>query len=858
MYPFWFWNGEMEERELLRQLELFKDSGCAGVALHCRVGNKIDYMSERWLELCRFTSLRAKELGLKIWLYDEAGFPSGNAGEAIQKLRPDLFQKYMTFEYSGTDPQTPATHAFEPGSLRRINEQKVSAGTPALRFFLQENARHVDTFSRETCDLFIQLTHEKYKQALGDLWGDPIEAVYTDDESWLMCRFSGLPWSPVLEAEFRLKYNRELSDKLPLLVEDISGYERARMEYRSLAEEVFLRNFIQPQQDWCTANGLVYTGHLCGDEGPLDVMIDHLGAPMPYLKLEDIPAIDDFLCDLKDQRYLGQRTAGSAERFLSASVPVRSPLMLYKYGSSIAHQFSHDLLSCECLTFLLWDRTTDFFDLQMLFEIGMGVNLFTPHANYYTVGGVTKKDCPPSYFYQQPGFDRFGEMFATWTHAAELLLRGKFHGDLLLLLPARMWERQYGKDSIPTFVPQFPHEGLTVAQVEESLSIATFELMRRHIGFDYGDERIVAAEATLASGKLCVGNQCYSTILLPTGLTPLPEMMELLEKFRAAGGQIISADEMDVLDADIVLSGDGCEEILVHARDNGNFRELYLVNLSGRDLAPQLKISGRFKLYDPRTCRAIVCENTLPVGMVLLAGMACFVMPESFDCEVEPFELSCFAPAGKSVPATFVAAYPLNENIAIIGVDDKKEFILPENIKIERVYTEQLGDLALHVNGFALKGKSVPHHPADICYSGIDAGGFFRSGYNHIEGIERDFYLAGNFQIASMNPIVFTETQVKLGDLARQGYPCYWGKFEYQFTFSGKARFVDLDMIGSAEVWVNGKYAGTVFGAIQRIAVAAFCNDDANKLILRLANTPHNFICPSIVSFGITNCTVIR
>ena len=55
IYPFWFWNGVMEESELSRQLRLFQQSGCRGAAIHCRTGNRIEYLSDRWLELCRFT-----------------------------------------------------------------------------------------------------------------------------------------------------------------------------------------------------------------------------------------------------------------------------------------------------------------------------------------------------------------------------------------------------------------------------------------------------------------------------------------------------------------------------------------------------------------------------------------------------------------------------------------------------------------------------------------------------------------------------------------------------------------------------------------------------------------------------------
>ncbi len=857
VYPFWFWNGKMEEKEISRQIELFKGSCCKGIVLHCRVGNAIEYMSDRWLELFRYTSLQAKAVGLKVWLYDEAGFPSGNAGEMVQRLRPDLYQKYMRFEYSGTNPQAPATHAFIPGSTERLDERHAPTGTPALRFFLEENGRHIDTFSREACDLFIEYTHEKYREAIGDLFGDPIQAVYTDDEGWMLCRFHGLAWSPVLEAEYRDRHDCELTDLLPLLVEDFPGHEAVRMDYRSLAETVFLRNFIQPQQEWCTENGLIYTGHLCGDEGPLEVVIDHFGAPMPYFKLQDIPAVDDFLCDLKHQRYLGQREACGRDRHLPQCTMKVSPLMIYKYASSIAHQFKDDLVSCECLTFLRWECSTAYMDLQMNFEIGMGVNLFTPHAFYYSVGGVAKKDCPPSYFFQQPGFDRFHEMFETWTHSAELLRRGTFHGECLVLIPIGMWKCQRGSDIISAFVHQVDSTVYNISEIEEILSVTTFELMRQHTGYDYGDERIVAGEAEIGDGFLQVGQSRYNTILFPTELEPSPEMADVLERFSANGGQIIHVDQIETLPSDITILGDGSEEILVHARDNNGFRECYLVNLSGRDLFPDVQVSGSFKLYNPRTRRAVVCRDSFPNGLVFPAGISAFILPESFECETESFEHSPFAPSTASCPATFIEAHPLNENIAVISASGNREFHLPDDVCIDHVYTEQLGDLAVQINGQPVQDNGIIYHPADICYRGIAARELFRPGHNHIDGIEREFYIAGDFQVTSGYPVKFMSQKVGLGNLAEQGYPYYWGKFEYNFTFEGCARFIELEVTGAAEIWVNGKYVETNFGAVRRSAIATHSQDGVNMLTIRLINTPQNFICSDPVSFGIYSCKMV-
>ena len=77
---FWFWNGDQQEAEITRQLELAAAGGLRGMAIHARSGNQTDYMSDRWIVLTRHSCEEALRLGLDIWLYDEEGFPSGTVG----------------------------------------------------------------------------------------------------------------------------------------------------------------------------------------------------------------------------------------------------------------------------------------------------------------------------------------------------------------------------------------------------------------------------------------------------------------------------------------------------------------------------------------------------------------------------------------------------------------------------------------------------------------------------------------------------------------------------------------------------------------------------------------------------------
>ena len=78
--PFWFWNDTLTEEEIARQMHAFKGKGVDGFVIHPRLGldPEIPYMGERWLHFVRYAVSLAKELDMKVMLYDEAMYPSGS------------------------------------------------------------------------------------------------------------------------------------------------------------------------------------------------------------------------------------------------------------------------------------------------------------------------------------------------------------------------------------------------------------------------------------------------------------------------------------------------------------------------------------------------------------------------------------------------------------------------------------------------------------------------------------------------------------------------------------------------------------------------------------------------------------
>ncbi|MGC9354285.1 MAG: hypothetical protein ACP5D9_10630, partial [Mariniphaga sp.] len=78
--PLWDWNDLITEEGIDFQMKEFKKAGIGGVFVHPRPGLITEYLSADWFHLFDYTVQKGKELGMKVWIYDENSYPSGFAG----------------------------------------------------------------------------------------------------------------------------------------------------------------------------------------------------------------------------------------------------------------------------------------------------------------------------------------------------------------------------------------------------------------------------------------------------------------------------------------------------------------------------------------------------------------------------------------------------------------------------------------------------------------------------------------------------------------------------------------------------------------------------------------------------------
>ena len=90
--PFWFWNDELNEEEISRQLDEFQARGVHAFVIHPRAGlpESLAWMSIRLLDYMRFAIEEAKQRNMWVILYDEGMYPSGSSAGQVVAENPDF------------------------------------------------------------------------------------------------------------------------------------------------------------------------------------------------------------------------------------------------------------------------------------------------------------------------------------------------------------------------------------------------------------------------------------------------------------------------------------------------------------------------------------------------------------------------------------------------------------------------------------------------------------------------------------------------------------------------------------------------------------------------------------------------
>jgi len=422
--PFWFWNDDLSEKELLRQIEDFRAHGVHAFLIHPRAGlpRSIGWMSDRMIDLMRFTIERAAERDMWVILYDEGMYPSGSSSGQVVAENPafrtrglvciDLDEATPGTEVQGVRidaegrPDLAADQTLVALTRRKSNGHRLAIvdrpareGRSTIRglHFVQDDPprradrREVsenqppgaDILNPESVACFIRLVYQRFYDEFGDRFGKTVKAIFTDEPSLLArgAERSMVPGTTGILEHINRFLGHDFTEHLPTLwYADEPDAERRRRDYNRAIQARLEETFYRPISEWCGAHGVALTGH--------PMAPDDIG----HLRHFHIPGQDivwRYIEPGKPSALEGaQSTQGKCAS--SAMIHLKRRRNLNEFCGAYGHNFTFEEMQWLANWLLI-----------------RGCNLLVPHAFYYSIRGPRIDERPPDVGPNSPWWAQF-------------------------------------------------------------------------------------------------------------------------------------------------------------------------------------------------------------------------------------------------------------------------------------------------------------------------------------------------------------------------------------------------------------------------------------------------------------------
>lgn len=541
--PFWFWNDDLREEELLRQLHAFHDAGFGGVLPHPRTGlsRRVGYLTDEYFRLVRRVVEEAARLDMKIILYDEGSYPSGTAKGAVVAANPDFANQALGVW--NRDIEGPFNGYWRPKTGRALLDKHVctvvgrrnrdgSIDSTTLRtlaalendivhidvpsgawlvmslwntasgghirgVFPEEETGHAtappaaDILNPEAVDTFIELTHEAYYRHLKDFFGTTVIAFFTDEPSVLgknpIRPVDSQPFTPGFVEWLSHRRGDDVRPWLPSLWHDFGeGTEEFRRFYAEAVQSRLREVFYTRLSQWCADHGIALTGHPSASN------------EVSALRFFQIPGQD-----------LVWRTVTPG----NASALEGSHSVAGKSATSGARMNGSQRVLTEVFGAYGWRLTLDEVKWLLDWHLVRGVNLISLHAVFYSIRGRRAWESEPD----------MGVHNAWWPH---------FH-HVALYSRRLSWLLANGADPCCVAIlgdgDDLPWQGAKL-------------LFQAQIDFLYLDLQALN-EARVEAGALHAGTQCYRVVVVEGDASLAEAARPKLDEFTASGGQVIRFEE---------------------------------------------------------------------------------------------------------------------------------------------------------------------------------------------------------------------------------------------------------------------------------------------------------------------------
>ena len=532
---FWLWNAPLDPQVLRAQLRDMAAHDARSVCVlpmphgfrpdSTNNGLDPDYLTPEYFARVKFAVDEAARLGMNWWLYDEGGWPSGQALGKVVSGHPELARRTVTREAVAADkPFTVPADALalvaEKPTLRVVNpgETWMPATADDVAYLYKiASAGPVDLLNPNATDRFLELTHAAYATSIGDQFGKTVRFTFTDEPAVAMPhapdRFS---WFDGIDNAYKELTARPLLDDLPRFFTvpspEISAADaQARVALYDETSRQFVSAYFARIQEWDRHHGLASAGHLGGEDETFGAVKHGFGHVLRPLRQMDVPGVDLIWRQLFPGRE-GQ-----------SNFPV--------YASSAAHQngtrFAFSESFCVYGNGLTPAQMKWLIDYQYLRGINLSVFGCYPMStrDHHMTG-------------ERP---HFGVMDPLWDH-----LRG-FHAYVARLGYALSVGKPLVRTALYYPVRDIWALGESATDAASSFEALGAELLARQCPYDVIDDDLLSS-AVIKGKQLSVGAMNYDAVVCGDVKWMHPKARELLEKFADAGGAVLCANHAPGVD----------------------------------------------------------------------------------------------------------------------------------------------------------------------------------------------------------------------------------------------------------------------------------------------------------------------
>jgi len=534
--PYYGLNGSVSIEQVRRDLDTLHGLGFQAVTVQAGFGMPFAYLSPEYFAFFRSFVVEARKREMRVWIVDDAGYPSGFAGGKFSSLTPDLRMQALevikkipvaggtTFRMDVPAAVVSASAIDQNGAAVQLTLQQnqiewtAPAGSWTVLLVDHEfrtsptrsdtNLQRVKDTSQSLEDYldpaatqqYLQFTHEQYKSAVGDEFGKTILGFRGDEPDFSI---SGLPWTPKFFERFRQAKGYDVQPYTALFAQTPSrrdsGIEihlspeqlRIKADYYDVFSQMFAQGFFDPLSAWCAANHLQYQVHLNHEEMEMDLVRSE-GSFFRDMRSVQVPGIDTIWHQIwKDTISDFPRLASSAAHLNGRPQAFTESFAAYRPAPDV-----------EMARYILNEQFV------------RGVSLV--EMMYFPATSDGPKP-PPSYM----GEAGFAKLVTYVRRMSFLMTAGRPDASVALLLPSSsLWLGNQETDT--TFV-----------SAERLLS-------EHQIDFDIVDEDALAHGLKALHGGFENGSgDCYRTVILPAPRLIFADALARLKAFVRGGGKVV-------------------------------------------------------------------------------------------------------------------------------------------------------------------------------------------------------------------------------------------------------------------------------------------------------------------------------